>query len=1401
MDLIKFSVATTNVFPMANSKHGGQLTTEFNLRSRESVATDSNVQYIIGPSYTHSLRDFLVTAGETSGVYPGSSGQTTNNRTTVLTIKEGRAVINGHYVESLAPITIDLSELNAELRKKSMEPLKGKLCIGIRIMYHTYYTMAGSIEQENDDDMYEGIHVVILPKSQFKLPSDVPENPDQVTAHLKLAEFTYNNGYISALEDNKHRVEMMGMDRIGDAESALSDYFITRQGLDPGSHYVLSGKKLQENKGYWCRADNSLIEWDIATDTRLRTQSEIANMDDIDDPGNTKISKYKSEYAQFEIADREYHWAGSSKNQRDKLSHSPIQPGDVVLRMPHKQIDGYKSGTGEPMYFIDSRIPLINADYADRTPGIMTKDIIDRMHFIDEKINTYYRLPAGQMRAYIPILTDRSDLPPIPLSKSKGHAYVEYQVRGRNTKLTDIADEFGIDIDDLLNANKHLDNYLKLIDINAIPGLSSMIVVESSGVRSALNNYVPSYAYDNIQGFQLPKQCKLIFTNNTENNVIKIKERRGSSTETIASLGPGDTTEGLVDLEYISSYIPITFEVMSNTYTLILQPQPIISDNYSSDSLPVGVTINIPVERINPIYSKLSYMLSNIDARLTDVITRMNSINTSLQSTVESIVEDSAAELIADGTAPLIEKDSQLDTKDVELSQKIQALQDSISVIQQQLISSSAQAGSSSQATIQDVQAQLDALQASFDELQAHVTGSGGLDSQINSVREWTMNNKTSIERLDDELADLQSSITESITEIIEDKLPEIINIVDGYITDQLSTIQKSLDNRFELLRDRLHSEYNFVDGWKAGDYVLVGQDETVGVMTDGRYPTTAYVVVPGYLQSGTSGDSLTYIGKINLKIGYPYAVDNSSFGTLDKWTIAKQQEIITQYQEIYELALDTVQRTVPTSCIWGAQVGYADITEDQQSSAENGKYAFDDIWGANIETIRGVPNLDYLVASHLKEYDNDGYLNQDSFGNIFNEHLKYKIKEYTRYFYTPRYAKNDLEYDINPIFITSSIPLATQDQVGGFLNVDSGELGNGYVYRDENGHLRLVDYDLLYSGVLAYQLGTDYNEGAGVSLDDLQNILDNYINNRIAFPTLEKLGNAIDAGYSLNQAYVIHITITLNSEYEGTLNFYNIDSRFGTKVYLEFLGECDDKLTINVANCERMRIYMGENVNPNLKLDNVELWYSPDIMNRASSINQLRLWYAKFEDTDPEYEIDSMRVYSAQDPVPVEAVENFSSYDANDNHFAYAIRSMTFGSDGCPTDMELYITDSTTAVDLSDGDDISMFANTLAMRQTSSFQFPEKLMKHRLKVTGQFITAFKASESEEWTLKENQFTLLTNKNDENNLLNSDYTLGTISILSKIQYVSAYTGDSAFKDQIDSWQPGRWHIFSGGRID
>ena len=45
MNFITFPVAATNIFPAANSTSGSQLLSEWNLRSRETVATDSDVTY------------------------------------------------------------------------------------------------------------------------------------------------------------------------------------------------------------------------------------------------------------------------------------------------------------------------------------------------------------------------------------------------------------------------------------------------------------------------------------------------------------------------------------------------------------------------------------------------------------------------------------------------------------------------------------------------------------------------------------------------------------------------------------------------------------------------------------------------------------------------------------------------------------------------------------------------------------------------------------------------------------------------------------------------------------------------------------------------------------------------------------------------------------------------------------------------------------------------------------------------------------------------------------------------------------------------------------------------------------------------------------------------------------
>ena len=158
MNFITFSVGTTNIFPMANSTTGGQYATEFNLRTRESVCTPQNVTYMIGPSYAHGEADYKVTSGTQLG--RGSS---------MIVIQPGRAVVNGHFVQNLSEMQIDLSAARA-----ADPTLVGKLCIGLKAMYSTLPTMAGTLETEDSELMYEGIQVVVLPEAQFKLPADVP---------------------------------------------------------------------------------------------------------------------------------------------------------------------------------------------------------------------------------------------------------------------------------------------------------------------------------------------------------------------------------------------------------------------------------------------------------------------------------------------------------------------------------------------------------------------------------------------------------------------------------------------------------------------------------------------------------------------------------------------------------------------------------------------------------------------------------------------------------------------------------------------------------------------------------------------------------------------------------------------------------------------------------------------------------------------------------------------------------------------------------------------------------------------------------------------------------------------------------------------------------------------------
>lgn len=376
MNFIKFSTGTTNVFPMANSVAGGQLLTEYNLRSRESVATDSTVRYMIGPSYTHSRYDFEIS------LQKDSTGTTVSNNT--IQISEGRALVNGHFVESLAPVTIDLTVANAEINKYSgnegskPSELKGDLAIGLRTMYSMEPTTSGALLTEDDNNMFKGVQIVILPKAEFKLPSDVPENPNQVTAHLKLGEFNYRNGNITGVKQNPDKVAAIGPDRISNVQGYLSGAYISKSGLDPHHHYVFSAKGDSGTDGL-CKADESLMVWDSNPAEPSPTASHSTEAMFVYNPSTSRTE----------------------------------------LVLPHKQIDGAENSRGEAVYFEDKVLPLPTANYSAGTGGVVDSIYTSNIHNIAETVERLFTLPNGGMKAYIPILEDKeTQLPRLSVQTS-----------------------------------------------------------------------------------------------------------------------------------------------------------------------------------------------------------------------------------------------------------------------------------------------------------------------------------------------------------------------------------------------------------------------------------------------------------------------------------------------------------------------------------------------------------------------------------------------------------------------------------------------------------------------------------------------------------------------------------------------------------------------------------------------------------------------------------------------------------------------------------------------------------------------------------------------------------------------------------------------------------------------
>lgn len=364
MNFITFPASATNIFPAANSTTGSQLVTEWNIRARETVGTDPDINYPIGPSFTHGMEDFEVSIlADSGGVYVN---------TYTLQISEGRAVINGHYVQTLVPMTIDLIEANAKLKSESKAILKGDLAIGIRTFYSTDQTISGSILVENEEDMFLGVQLVVLPESEFITPIESPNDSSKVTADLRLATFSFVNNTIVGLKNSEDKIKSLDSKRISGLDDWISDRYVTKIGLNPKKIYSFAGKGSNPATGYdtWEDTTDSLMVWDY-------------------DP---KRTLEKPTYKEAQIV--------TTKNSS-------------FLVIPHKQVSGMTDDDGNSEYYASKTLEFPVANYNEDTPGIVNKEYTRQIKDIDNKVNTFRSTLTGKQIYFMEYKQEGDTLPVI----------------------------------------------------------------------------------------------------------------------------------------------------------------------------------------------------------------------------------------------------------------------------------------------------------------------------------------------------------------------------------------------------------------------------------------------------------------------------------------------------------------------------------------------------------------------------------------------------------------------------------------------------------------------------------------------------------------------------------------------------------------------------------------------------------------------------------------------------------------------------------------------------------------------------------------------------------------------------------------------------------------------------
>lgn len=529
-----------------------------------------------------------------------------------------------------------------------------------------------------------------------------------------------------------------------------------------------------------------------------------------------------------------------------------------------------------------------------------------------------------------------------------------------------------------------------------------------------------------------------------------------------------------------------------------------------------------------------------------------------------------------------------------------------------------------------------------------------------------------------------------------------------------------------------------------------------------------------------TNGKQRAFVDSLDKRENLPYL--NTDWSAGDYVLVAKDSTVVSTLN-------DAIQLT-PPSTLYVALPGVvteikASVTSPRPSGTRLAVRYFDltaDADDPDIpDTAKGNPG-GYMNWWDLMSTEYRGVVDEDYFELIVTNGAGFTISHY----YAVKTTDGIKTYS-EPIQLTGQYPFATENLTGGFLNVPSSYVDGGYVYLDDYGHLRLMDYALLRSGTLAYQLGADYTVEAGLTLSEVQALLDEYVNERVAFPTLEQAVSS--------DPNVITVTINLpadSAEEQGTLNISGLDSRFNTAVHIKIYGSATNYTTINISDCEKVRISLVEG-SPKINLYRSCLYYDAYTLSILNTITDLSLWYEKYENTDPNLLVDGMTVRVVADSSAyansqvnynVVSSEYWTASSPNDNHYMVATQSVSFGSDGTITGFGVLVRNDSTS-NVIEGRQI--IHEKFEMPQGPELNYPINRLLQPVKITGRFVSAYPVQSPEGYMIQETDFSLSTS-----------YTAGSAIIDGAIAFlVNSYVLETTPNAPIDVWDTTAFHHFEG----